>query len=133
MKTLIALLMNVLLCSSLTIAEPTVITDPDRSATVVEIALFSAKPGVTADAIIHASKAMKTTITGWQGFIKRELVDLGQGQWVDIVHWRDMDAAKRAEKNAMQSSSCLSFFALLDEKQGRLLHGYSRLLQSPEL
>ena len=132
MKTAILLLITLLVLPCLAIAEPVTaenINYTGRNNIVVEIALFSAKPGVAAETVIDASKAMETTITGWQGFIRRELVELGEGRWVDIVHWQDMAAAKNAEIKALKSSSCLNFFALLDETQGQMLHGSSRLIQ----
>ena len=98
-------------------------------AETVEVVIFNAKPNVPRQQMINAANSMLGTLKGWQGFISRELIELDQGRWIDIVHWENMQAAKVAQQKAMQSESCLLFFALIDEKQERIFHGTRALLQ----
>ena len=100
-----------------------------HSSAAVELALFSNKPDVKSSEIIRASRLMESTLTTWPGFVRRELVELGEGRWVDIVHWQSMADANAAIETAMTCPVCLAFFALLDERKGEMLHGHSRLVQ----
>ena len=108
-------------------------TPMSQSAVAVELALFNNKPGVTGAEIVEASQAMEATLATWPGFIRRELVELGEGRWVDIVHWQSMALANAAVETAMTCPVCLAFFALLDEHKGEMLHGHRRLVQGQGL
>ncbi len=98
-------------------------------AQTVELAYFKQNKGVSEQQILKAAKAMKSTIEKWQGFKSRELVHLGENKWVDIVHWRDMESAEAAAHKAMNSSVCLTFFALIESTQDDMHHGEIKLKQ----
>ena len=44
------------------------------------------------------------------------------GLWVDIVHWDSLEYAHAAQKAAMQSNICLSFFGMIDEATMQMHH-----------
>ncbi len=98
-------------------------------AQTVELAYFKQNNGVSEQQILRAAKAMESTIEKWQGFKSRELVHLGENKWVDIVHWRDMESAQAAAHKAMNSSVCLTFFALIESTQEDMHHGEIKLVQ----
>jgi len=98
-------------------------------AQTVELAYFKQNKGVSEQQILKAAKAMESTISQWQGFQSRELVQLSENKWVDIVHWSDMKSAEAAAHKAMNSSVCLTFFALIESTQDDMHHGEIKLKQ----
>ncbi len=98
-------------------------------AQTVELAYFKQNKGVSEQQILKAAKAMESTIEKWQGFESRELVHLGENKWVDIVHWSDMKSAEAAAHKAMNSTVCLTFFALIESTQDDMHHGEIKLKQ----
>jgi hypothetical protein len=85
--------------------------------TTVELAYFKAADGISQEQIVEASKKMEETLHKWNGFGSRELVYLGNNQYVDIVHWDEQKYADEALKKAMECKVCLDFFALLKESE----------------
>ena len=94
-----------------------------------EVVIFEARDAVTNETLLNAAKAMEKTIQSWEGFINRELVDLGNGKWIDIVHWQDMASAQAAQEKAMHSEICLTFFSLIKEENMQMFHGDQKLMQ----
>jgi len=94
-----------------------------------EVVIFEARDTVTNDTLLAAAKAMEKTIQSWDGFINRELVEIGNGKWIDIVHWQDMASAQAAQEKAMHSEICLTFFSLIKEDNMQMFHGDQKLMQ----
>ncbi|MEH6345722.1 MAG: hypothetical protein V7785_11595 [Bermanella sp.] len=95
----------------------------------MELAYFKSNQGVSSSKIIEAASAMQSTISQWQGFVSRELVQLGDDQWVDIVRWDNEKSAQLAVDKAMHSSVCLTFFALITSNESDMQHGEIQLVQ----
>ncbi len=94
-----------------------------------EVVIFEARDTVTNDTLLAAAKAMEKTIQSWDGFINRELVEIGNGKWIDIVHWQDMASAQAAQEKAMHSEICFTFFSLIKEDNMQMFHGDQKLMQ----
>ena len=118
-------------CSLLLLALPlNVKANPDNQTTIAtEVVIFEARDAVKNETLLAAAKAMEKTIQSWEGFINRELVDLGNGKWIDIVHWQDMASAQAAQEKAMHSEICLTFFSLIKEDNMQMFHGDQKLMQ----
>lgn len=99
------------------------------SAEVVEVVVFKSKTGISEQKILSAASGMRDTLESWSGFISRELISLGEGAWIDVVHWRDNDAAQAALQYSMEQESCLLFFSLIEEKGQQMYHGKRVLTQ----
>lgn len=69
---------------------------------------------------------MEETIKSWDGFINRELVDLGNGKWIDILHWQDTASA---QEKAMHSEIFSTVFSLIKEENMQMHHGDQKLMQ----
>ena len=91
-------------------------------ANVVEIVLFKPKAGVTDEALVKAAAGIDEFTQDQAGFLKRELAQTEDGQWIDIVHWTDMASAHHAAEAAMSSPICLPFFSLIDESTINMNH-----------
>jgi len=103
---------------------------PLVQAETIEIVIFNTKESVSAEQLIKSAQNMRTTLATWEGYQSRELVDLGEGKWADVVHWDNMESATLAQEKAMKSEVCLSFFALIDDQQQQFYHGNISLKQT---
>lgn len=82
---------------------------------VVEWAPFWLAPGVDEAALLAASRALQEDFLRQQpGFLRRELLRGPDGQWVDLVHWRDAAAAAAVMRAAAASTTCHRYFQLMD-------------------
>lgn len=92
-------------------------------AETTEVVHFKSKTGVSSEQLIGSAKRMEKTMYSWNGFISRELIELGGGEWIDIVHWENLKAAKRAAEIEATSEVCLPFFALIEEAKIKMYRG----------
>ncbi len=99
-------------------------------AEAIEVVVFSAKESVSDQRLLKSAEGMLDTIRKWDGFISRELVKVGHGKWIDVVHWTDLESAKSAQHKAMESDSCLLFFSLLEDTDQQIYHGEKVLSQT---
>ncbi len=80
----------------------------------VEWAEFRLAAGVTEAALREASDRLQTAFLREQeGFIRRELLKGENGRWVDVVYWKDREAAEAAVNNAGNSPVCMAYFQLM--------------------
>lgn len=81
---------------------------------IVEWAPFTLADGVDEAALLAASAALQTEFVNKQsGFIRRDLVNLKENQWADIVYWNSLEEAEQAAKNAANSPVCFRYFQLM--------------------
>lgn len=92
-------------------------------AETTEVVVFKSKPGVSDQQILSAADGMRTTLSGWSGFVSRDLLKVGNGQWIDIIHWDNMASAQAAQDKAMKCEKCLSFFSLIADEGQQSFHG----------
>lgn len=92
---------------------------------VVEVALFRLKPGITDAEFMPGVQAVQNIIEKLDGYISRELVRASDGQWVDIIHWTSLEAARSAEPVVMGDADCMAFFAMIDESAGQMIYADS--------
>ena len=99
--------------------------DPEKKATllqeqstVIELAPFSLKEGVTEETLLKISKAVQEEFIDKQpGFIKRELVRKNSREYLDIVYWSSQPHAEHAAQKAMETAVCLEFFSLMQQSE----------------
>jgi quinol monooxygenase YgiN len=91
-------------------------------APAVEIVQFRLSQGRDERAFLAASDAMMADLRKQPGFISRELLKLGGGEWMDIVHWESIEDAEAAEEAVMTIPSCLAFFGMIDQASIRMMH-----------
>ena len=63
----------------------------------VEVTVFELNPGVSDDDFLRHAAEASAALKQSGGFIQRLLSRDGDGQWVDIVEWRAVEDAERAE------------------------------------
>jgi len=90
---------------------------------IVEIAQFKLAAGVDEQGFLKESEAVQRDFLEKQkGYMDRELLKGEDGQWIDIVHWRSMEEAKRAADAIMQDPVCLGFLQKIDPKSVKMMH-----------
>ncbi|WMW21624.1 hypothetical protein RE476_09530 [Methanolobus mangrovi] len=86
---------------------------------IVQLRLFEE---VSENEFLAASNIMMKELGSIDGFIDRELLKKDDGSWMDLLHWKSMDAATKAVKNALRLPLCLEYFKLIDESSIVLSH-----------
>ena len=82
---------------------------------IVETARIRLRTGASESDLIAASGRFQTAFLDAQpGFLRRELLKLGEGDYLDLVHWSDRQAADAVMEVAMNSDDCRAYFALMD-------------------
>jgi|SRR5882724_8445965 len=88
----------------------------------IEVVIFKAKSG-TPDSQLRAAATVVTAILKeMAGFISRELGVSEDGQYIDVVHWKDLASAKAAAEKATSIPECGEFFGLIDQSQMQFMH-----------
>ncbi|MAS37415.1 MAG: hypothetical protein CL610_25675 [Anaerolineaceae bacterium] len=89
---------------------------------VVEVALFRLKPDVADDAFLRGAALIQRHLDQLNGYISRELVKAPDGQWVDIIHWANLEAAQNAEAVILADTNAAPFFEMIDESQAQMIY-----------
>ena len=88
----------------------------------IEVVIFKAKPGVSDSQLRTAALAVTPILKEMPGFISREFGTSEDGQYIDIVHWKDLPSAKTAAEKVMKIPKCGEFFGLIDQNQMQFMH-----------
>jgi hypothetical protein len=81
---------------------------------VIEWAPFRLLDGVTETDLLAASEALQSDFLATrQGFLRRELVQVEDDRWGDLVYWQDEAAARQAMEAAASSPVCFRYFQLM--------------------
>lgn len=87
--------------------------------TIVEWAPIKLAPGRTEADLMAASDAFQRDFLSRQpGFVRRELVRKGEGEYVDIVHWRSIEDARALMEKVEGSPACQAFFSVMQMDEG---------------
>ncbi|MGH9025311.1 MAG: antibiotic biosynthesis monooxygenase family protein [Acidimicrobiia bacterium] len=82
--------------------------------TVLEIATFHLRPGVSEAAYLEADEAVERTHVSKQpGFISREIGTADDGQQIVVVHWADAASADASMAGFMDAPATADFMALV--------------------
>ncbi|SHG23533.1 hypothetical protein [Flagellimonas flava] len=83
---------------------------------VMEWAPFTIKEDVSETELLEVSKALQTDfLQNLKGFVRRELLIEADRKYIDVVYWKNMDAARRAMDEAKKSPACFAYFSLMEE------------------
>ena len=86
-----------------------------KNETVIEMVLFRTKEGVELENAKTELKKCNDFLVEQKGFISRKISISDDGQFLDIVFWTDMDAAKTAAEKSCQNPELLKIFSIIDE------------------
>ena len=81
---------------------------------VFEWASIRLGDGKTEEDLLAASAAFQKDFLDQQpGFVRRELLRLKEGAYVDAIHWRSMDDAAAIMEKAADSAACQAYFSVM--------------------
>ncbi|PWL38548.1 hypothetical protein DKG77_09810 [Flagellimonas aquimarina] len=88
----------------------------NRNRPLLEWAPFTIKKGITEDDLMKASEALqKDFLQNQKGFVKRDLLEKFDRNYIDLVYWETIEDAKNALENAEKNPACLAYFKLMEE------------------
>lgn len=82
---------------------------------VVEIATFSAKRGVTEQALLKAAVRSDRFVAAQPGFVSRRFVRREDGRWIDIIEWQSAQAARMAADKFATAAQVQDFMATIGD------------------
>lgn len=104
------------------------------SATTIELVIFTAKDGVSNDTVRTAAEASNRFFRRCTGYVRRELAYApDSGQWIDIVHWIDREAAVLAAADFADAPEVAPFRDLIDVERISILRAQSVSTDQPGL
>ena len=81
---------------------------------VIELAEFKLASGKTeADLIAASERFQKDFLESQSGFISRHLTRMSDGQYADVIVWRDMAAAEAIMAQIENSLACADYFSVM--------------------
>ncbi|MFL1896433.1 hypothetical protein ACJRPK_12080 [Aquimarina sp. 2-A2] len=93
-----------------------------KNATVIEMVLFKTNDGVTKENAKKAMTKLNDFLKAQNGFVARKTSISEDGQFLDLVFWTDLTAAKSASEKAIQDPTNMQIFNVIDQKQMTLKH-----------
>ncbi|MDJ0754949.1 MAG: hypothetical protein QNJ45_15610 [Ardenticatenaceae bacterium] len=94
----------------------------------IEVGIVRLKPEVTAEDFIVASDATSAAFERVDGFIRRELSCSADGQWLDLVYFRDQQAAKHAEEGLTAVPEIHALMGMMDMDHSTWFHAEQKRL-----
>ena len=86
-----------------------------ESGTIVEIATFKLKEGVTPDEFYPVDQAVESQHVSQQpGFISRESAVSEDNEWLAIVHWRSIEEAEASMASFSSAPATAEFMSKLE-------------------
>ena len=92
---------------------------------VVEVVLSRVKPGVTDQEVLEAADAIMDDVRSAGGFLRRELLKAGEGEWIDVIHWQSMEDAHRAAAMVMARPAAARLQGIIDGASVRMYHAHA--------
>lgn len=93
-----------------------------NEAKIVEMVLFNLNEGVSLEEGKKAMQALNDFVSQQAGFVRRKTSIAEDGQFLDLVFWTDLNAAKAASKKAMQEEHLLPHFAVINQDSTTFKH-----------
>ncbi len=89
---------------------------------VIETVTFKLKDGVSRETFTEAAKAMNAFVSGRPGFIARRLSCSADGEWIEHIEWKDMEAAQSAASALGSVESNRPALSAIDEATVTMHH-----------
>jgi hypothetical protein len=102
------------------------------SAPIIELVTFRLKPGVDEATFRAAVAKSMPFLLRQRGFLHREVGVSSTGEWTDLVHWADMDAALQAAAAFNDAPETQDFNGMLDRQSVQMRHFRSVFAQRGE-
>lgn len=81
---------------------------------IIEIAAITLVNGKTEKDLVEASNRFQSFLSTQPGFIARSLVSTSNGQFADIIEWKDRACADAIMHVAASSPECHAYFCVMN-------------------
>jgi len=88
-----------------------------EQAKTVEMVLWKAKSGISTEDAKSAIVKLNQVVETFPGFISRTTSIAEDGQFLDIVLWRDLESALTASDQVMKNEDLIPIFSTIEEKE----------------
>ncbi len=92
------------------------------SAYVLEMVQFKLQAGVEREAFVEAAAFSDQKVRQMPGYRRRELLETGDGQWVDMVWWNTLDHAHAAMEAFNTDPELATFGSMIDPESIQMHH-----------
>ncbi len=90
---------------------------------VLEVVEFYQTKQSSKEGFLAAAQKALSFAKSLEGFISTELAQDGDGKYINVVKWRDMECAKSAAQNFMTYAEVQDFISVIDP-EGMKMHHY---------
>lgn len=90
---------------------------------VMEVVTFRANSGINVKEMSDAAQAINPWLETQPGFISRRLGINHDGNWIEVISWRNMESAEAASANMMRAEGAGAFMDAID-KSSITMHHY---------
>lgn len=87
-----------------------------------EIVIYRLKPDVNRDQFLEISARATEWLRNRPGYLGRELLEDGSGEWVDLVRWATMEDALAAASAFMETPEAAAFMDAVEPESITMLH-----------
>ena len=89
---------------------------------VLEVVEFKLNDGVTTEAFLAEIQKINSFMLSFDGFIERHTAQNDDGLWIDVVKWRDMQAAQDAIKQFETAEEAKAFSMMVNFETAKMQH-----------
>lgn len=82
---------------------------------ILEMVLFKVKKGIKPQEAEKALKKLNELLLIQEGFISRKTAVAKDGQFLDLVSWKDLESAEKASKEIMKNKEALEIFSIIND------------------
>ena len=102
---------------------------------VIELVMFRAKPGIAVETVVEAAEGTRQAVAGLDGYADRNFGATADGEFVDVIRWRDRACAEAAAAAAPRLAGFDRFRDVIDTPSVQVYHldGHSPGLARPPL
>lgn len=119
MSAIIAL--GLLITNSIQAQHAVFTSSPSNDNRVVEVSIFQFKADVDEAAALRLAQSVNDFLISNDGFISRKCSKTPEGQWVDVIYWKNRAMAEAAAEKAFHNPTCLAFFDQIITEQTTFL------------
>jgi hypothetical protein len=91
---------------------------------VIEMVVFRQVADTSREELLALMGQVQNWLTQQPGYLRREISEVGDGRWIDLVWWESMETAKTASDKLMGEAEMMAgMMQLLDSQDMLMLHG----------
>lgn len=87
-----------------------------NKSTIIELILFNVNKGVRIEDAKKSLSKLNEILSKQEGFVSRETAISKEDQFLDVVCWTDLDAAKKASEIMLKNPETTKIFSIIKEK-----------------